>query len=282
MKKVLFSILLLSAAALVSCGSDNDEPTNPNNGESTELVNPSNVFVNGLPKSIDGMTISTNSKGQVTTIKKAGKTVTFEYGSGANQPATAKKIRSFAPTSSDVIMRIDEDDDHEVYYLTIGKNGFVSHAVEVDDDGEGDVLDFYYSPEGYLIKMIQDYEMDDITTIEWKNGDIARVLYVEGGYEKENWVGTISYTDANNNNAIENKGCVMLYDEMFGVDIDDLKYAYYAGMLGKATKHLPLSFEQFYPGYSDTVIDEFVWTLSSTGFPTSVRISKYDQISFGW
>ena len=32
----------------------------------------------------------------------------------------------------------------------------------------------------------------------------------------------------------------MLFDEILDVDMDDDIYAYYGGMLGKATKHLPL------------------------------------------
>lgn len=36
----------------------------------------------------------------------------------------------------------------------------------------------------------------------------------------------------------------MLFDPTLGIDMDEMEYAYYAGLLGKATKSLPSSNEE--------------------------------------
>ena len=86
---------------------------------------------------------------------------------------------------------------------------------------------------------------------------------------------TISYTSDSVETPIENKGCLMLFDTTFGVDMDEMKYAYYAGLLGKATKHLPVKNNE----------DEFVWTLNNDGYPIEMNLeSMYedDTFTFEW
>lgn len=50
----------------------------------------------------------------------------------------------------------------------------------------------------------------------------------------------IYYTTEELSSAIENKNNIMLFDITFGIDMDEMKYAYWAGLLGKATKYLPV------------------------------------------
>lgn len=107
MKKII-TMAYLSAAVLgatmtfTSCGSNNDEPK----GEVVETgtkVNPLKVFTGGLPKSIAGMTIQTNEKGQVITImRQNGKPITFKYKDAAT--------RSTGPTP-DVVMTNGNGED---------------------------------------------------------------------------------------------------------------------------------------------------------------------------
>ena len=74
MKKII-TMAFLSAAVLgatmtfTSCGSNNDEPKGEVVETGTE-VNPLKVFTGGLPKSIAGMAIQTNEKGQVIAIMR--------------------------------------------------------------------------------------------------------------------------------------------------------------------------------------------------------------------
>lgn len=250
------------------------------------VVNPQNVFTNGLPKAIDGMALNTNDEGQVVSIVNDETIVTFYY--NGSQTLTSNVMPARAITDYDVIMQVVEDGDETlIYYLTLNSDGFVTHAVETyseygSDFEEGDIMDFEYSRDGYLTKMTQDYDYDDETAIEWQDGDITRVNFTDGESNTENYFATVYYTNSTVTTKIQNKGCVMFYDEMFTVDIDRLIYAYYAGMLGKATKHLPMSLTQYYPVYGDSYTDEFNWEFNSDGFPIKVYFNMYDYYTIDW
>ena len=74
----------------------------------------------------------------------------------------------------------------------------------------------------------------------------------------------------------------MLHSTNFRVDIEQYIYAYYAGLLGKATKHLPAS-------VSGEDNYTFNWTLNDQGFPIlmtevdeMIDPDDYDSISIEW
>ena len=71
------------------------------------------------------------------------------------------------------------------------------------------------------------------------SGDLNGDGIIDSNDEWE-YSAAIDYTTDNITAPIENKGCLMLFDEILDVDMDEMIYAYYGGMLGKATKHLPL------------------------------------------
>ena len=64
----------------------------------------------------------------------------------------------------------------------------------------------------------------------------------------------ISYT------TIENKNNLMLFDITFGIDMDEMKYAYWGGLLGKATKHLPSMITYIEDSYEEET-ETFEWTI---------------------
>jgi len=68
----------------------------------------------------------------------------------------------------------------------------------------------------------------------------------------------------------------MLFDATLGIDMDEMKYAYYAGLLGKATKNLPKS-NVDEEGETTT----FTWTLNDSGLPTKMT-DGYDTYTFSW
>ena len=77
----------------------------------------------------------------------------------------------------------------------------------------------------------------------------------------------------------------MFYDKTLGIDMDEMWFAYYAGLLGKATKHLPLKLTYESDSYED--ITNFAWTLNANGFPTLLSIqsehsSTNNNISIIW
>ena len=62
--------------------------------------------------------------------------------------------------------------------------------------------------------------------------------------------------------------------------MDEMWFAYYAGLLGKATKHLPLKLTHKSGSYED--ITNFTWTLNANGFPILLESTSKDNISIVW
>lgn len=283
-----FLMAFVLCFTLSSCGDDDDENSDPEGGEekTEEVVNPSKVFTNGLPKNINGTEITTNAKGQVISMNDGETSVTFEYLT-KSKPSQARR---YAPsiTYADVIMRVSDDYNYTVYYITLNENGFATHAEEYYSSNgreeKDDVMEFDYDNDNHLVKFTQLYEQPDITTITWKNGDITKVSFVEGGNSSESWTLTATYTNAAHSNGIENKGCLMFYDQIYGVDMDDMQYAYFAGLLGKAARHLPMSVTEREDGDEYNVT--FEWILNSNGFPTSMKYigagEKDMEFTFTW
>ena len=89
--------------------------------------------------------------------------------------------------------------------------------------------------------------------------------------------------DGRDSTSIDNKGCLMMFDELLDVDMDEMIYAYYGGMLGKATKHLPLAMRDA----DDTSVElsNYKWTLNSDGYPTQLLIKDEgdeEKYTFTW
>lgn len=68
----------------------------------------------------------------------------------------------------------------------------------------------------------------------------------------------------------------MLFNTTFGIDIGAMKYAYYAGLLGKATKNLPLQLID-----KNGNKNNFTWIVNSNGFPTAMTSGSH-QYKFVW
>ena len=72
----------------------------------------------------------------------------------------------------------------------------------------------------------------------------------------------------------------MSFNIALGVDLDKLEYAYYAGMLGKATQHLPIYNIRRYKDETS-----FEWIINKDGFPIKVIIEdkgKKKEATFVW
>lgn len=100
-------------------------------------------------------------------------------------------------------------------------------------------------------------------------GDMNGDGVLDGNDEWEDGA-IIDYTTGEIATPIDNKGCLMMFDELLDVDMDEMIYAYYGGMLGKATKHLPLAMRDA----DDTSVElsNYKWTLNSDGYPTQLLI----------
>lgn len=281
-----FKFMLMAAIAttvsgtFMACGDDDDDNSNNGNNENagTETptaVNPLNVFTGGLPKSYDGAQIVTNAQGLVAAItSNDGKQITFEY------PLATRDASAY-----DVIMTIDEGHDEKlVCNMMLGQNGFVAHVDEIEiyqGKQETETWDFTYNSNGQLTQMVRSEGGTEKTVIKYEDGNIVETSTTSEKYYDEASSYRIYYTSDDVRTAIENKGCVMLFDMTLGIDMDEMEYAYYAGLLGKATKNLPVRCVDM---RDERYTDTFMWTLNNAGYPTHVAYKEYpqDQTTFTW
>ena len=276
MKKII-TMAYLSAAVLgatmtfTSCGSNNDEPKGEVVETGTE-VNPLRVFTGGMPASFGDATILKNIKGQVSTIQSNHEIVTFEYKDMSTHASEAQP---------QVVMTIKDNDEKaeltRVCNLYLGKDGFVKHCDETKMV-EGSVTrketwDFTYNNDGQLLTMLRG-RRNKKTTIKYQDGNIVETTTTKAGYSNSY---KIFYTSESVLSPIVNKGCLMLFDYTLGIDMDEMEYAYYAGLLGKATKNLPVKLVA-----NENRIDNFTWTLNSNSYPISFKRDLTVAYSFVW
>lgn len=258
--KFLTAVLVIATFGLTACSNNDDEPKN------NQPVEPStkNVFSQGLPTESDGITFTTNDKGQVTSIFSDDSNIaiiTFEYGEFTRDGNTY-----------DVLMKErDWYTDCDMYIQT-NNQGFAIHALEVNfnEDYATYTWDFEYNSDGQMISMKTNSGGSETFKITYTNGDITKV--VEDDWEGRHYETIFNYTDAAHPNGIPNKGNIMLYDEIFNVDLDAMDLVYFAGLLGKSTKNLPLE------RIESNNTEKYNWGLNNNGLPTELNGYTY----FSW
>lgn len=253
-------LAVVTSVNFTSCSNDDDDN---NNSDSKIIVNPAKVFKAGMPSRVGSMSITCNADGLVTRISDDDKVVNFSY------------ISESRASDYDVVMSTQEFD----MYITINKSGFANHCKEVMADGETEEWWFEYNSDGQLNKMRRTEGNNETTDILYSGGDIVSVKVRNNDNDGDDNV--INYGSS----PIENKGSIMLFDETFGIDMDEMIYAYYAGMLGTATKSLPVSYSYttYESGIADTDIESFEWTLNASGLPISlVMRPSNEKLNFIW
>ena len=276
MKKIItmayLSVAVLGATmTFTSCGSNNDELKGEVVETGTE-VNPLRVFTGGMPVSFAGATILKNIKGQVSTIQSEDEMVTFEYKDMSTHASEAQP---------QVVMTIKNGEVTRVCNLYLGKDGFVKHCDETKIiDGSvtrKETWDFTYNNDGQLLTMLRSEGGNKKTTIKYQDGNIVETATTSAVYSDHKHSYKIFYTSESALPPIVNKGCLMLFDKTLGIDMDEMQYAYYAGLLGKATKNLPV---KLVDNENDT--DNFTWTLNSNSYPISFKRDLTVAYSFVW
>lgn len=268
------SVLLVMLCLSFTACEDEDEP----NIDGEETINPGRVFTNGLPKSAEGATMTYNEKGLLTKLlTNEGQEITFEYDN---------KTRA-VNQSSDVRMKVVEEDGVIfIFDMQINDNGFVTHCTETKEDGDIETWDFKYTAEGNLNYMKRSEGGNEVTKIIYQSGNIIRTETISEDDDTEGYSCDVKYTSEENVSLIANKGCIMLFDQTFGVDMDEMKYAYYAGLLGKATKDLPIEITDKYSDNDEVYISKFNWTFNQSGLPTELDVTNdggyTDKIVFQW
>ena len=242
MKKLYLLAVVAATLTMTSCNKDEE----PGGGSGNRgKVNPSNVFVNGMPIKVDDYTIHKGSDGLVSKISYESGEILFDY-----NPSEA----DYDIIATDIDTKYDRGSVKETYYMNLNSMGFISYVYQEYSKSRHDEWWFEYNSSGQLNKMKRS-EGNETTTMTYSEGNIVETKCTDGN----NYI--ILYP-----NKIENKGAVMFFDNTLGIDMDEMDFAYYAGLLGKATKNLPEILVDSEDGYKE-YID---WEFNSKGFPIEV------------
>lgn len=275
MKKT-FTIALLTAAVigatfvLSSCSNKNDDDWIVDSWPDPVTIDLSKVFTNGMPKEADSMTIQTDDRGLVTDIKTKDETVSFKYNN--------TKTRAIAIPN--VFMKVERNGETTVYRMYLNNNGFVRGCMrEQNENTKEDTWRFTYNDNDQLINIIHSADDYKEFTLTYKDSNISEIetkTIVSQTTTRKKDTCKVAYTSTATPTPIVNKGNIMLFNTTFGIDIGAMKYAYYAGLLGKATKNLPV---QLINKSSNKT--NFTWTFNSNGFPTAMTSGSH-QYKFVW
>lgn len=268
----LMVTLTVGTTMMASCSKDNSDEPEQKMVNGTD-VNPRNVFPLGLPKKISEKVLTLNEKGQLIQLAEPNddERITFEYKDVALGSTQAPQV---------ILTETDEPDKH-VYELYLNRDGFVTHAKEThyrNDHIAGKATwDFAYNADNQLKDAKCSTDKKHIV-LEYQNGNVVKTTTTTVGKPTE--VTTITYATASTR-PIENKTGVMLFGATLDADLDYIEAAYYAGLLGKPSKNLPLQSEK--SGDKAT----FKWTLDSNGNPTALNhsfsySSERFSTSFTW
>ena len=254
----LMVTLTVGIAMMASCSKDNSDEPEQKMVNGTD-VNPRNVFPLGLPKKLSETVLTLNEKGQLIQLAEPNSNdrATFEY----------KDVALGSTQAPQVILTETDEHDKYVYELYLNRDGFVTHAKEThysNDHIAGKATwDFAYNADNQLKDVKCSADKKHIV-LEYQNGNVVKTTTTTAGEPTE--ATTITYATASIR-PIENKTGVMLFATTLDADFDNLEVAYYAGLLGKPSKNLPLQSEK--SGDKAT----FKWTLDGNGNPTVLNYS---------
>lgn len=275
MKKTI-TIALLAVAVigatfvLSSCSNKKDDDWIIERRPDPVTIDLSKVFTNGMPKEVDSMTIQTDDRGLVTSIKTKDEMVSFKY--------IHTKTRAIVVPN--VIMKVERNGKATVYIMYLNKNGFVRRCViEQKENTKEDTWRFTYNDNEQLINIIHSADNYKELTLTYKDGNISEIetkTILSPATTKQKDTCKVAYTSTASPTPIVNKGNIMLFNTTFGIDMGAIKYAYYAGLLGKATKNLPVQLID-----KNGNKNNFTWTVNSNGFPTAMTSGGH-QYKFGW
>ena len=275
MKKTI-TIALLTAAVigatfvLSSCSNKNDDDLIIDGWPDPVTIDLSKVFTNGMPKEADSMTIQTDDKGLVTDIKTKDETVSFKY----------NNTKTRAIVIPNVFMKVERNGDTTFYRMYLNNNGFVRECmIQQKGNTKEDTWRFTYNDNDQLINIIHSADDYKEFTLTYKDSNISEIetkTIVSQTTTRKKDTCKVAYTSDTTPAPIVNKGNIMLFNTTFGIDIGAMKYAYYAGLLGKATKNLPVQLINKSGNKTN-----FTWTVNSNGFPTAMTSGSH-QYKFVW
>ena len=267
----LLAVAVISATFILSsCSNKNDDDWIIEGWPDPVTIDLSKVFTNGMPKEVDSMTIQTDDNGLVTGIKTKEETVSFKY----------NNTKTRVIVIPNVFMKVERNGKATVYIMYLNNNGFVRECmIEQKENTKEDTWRFTYNDNDQLINIIHSADDYKEFTLTYKDSNISEIetkTIVSQTTTRKKDTCKVAYTSTATPTPIVNKGNIMLFNTTFGIDIGAMKYAYYAGLLGKATKNLPVQFIDKNGNKTN-----FTWTVNSNGFPTTMTSGSH-QYKFGW
>ncbi len=278
MKKYFYLCMIATSLLSISaCDFDDDTAESKDSDSESKPVATSigikNVFEEGLPKQFSMYkSVDVDANGRVTKIESDYETAIFDYSDATR-----------AGQEYDVKISIMEDSCvYKELYCKVNKSGFV-YDVQMCYYGECEYTwAIEYDNDNHLAKVsrtsVSANVTFDITNIYYQNGDIVKVTREDPDKHRDECI--IKYTDANHSTPIANKACIMLFDTSFSIDLDEMEYAYVAGLLGKATTHLPLAQERIF-SENESAMYYFSWTLNNANMPTMLEYSDSEGYQIG-
>ena len=277
MKKFIYNLFALvaftlGALTLTACGDDGDGGTSGGGGSSdggsssgtgTTFQGAKRVFGDVLLKGIYNETDNIN---EVWTFDGNG----FPTKITSTHPTKTLQI---IPTYYDGKMICNTYSGELLvgqYVVTIGSNGYASKIDIVDEKGNAESCTLTYNDD------------EQLSTITWGTNDVTQLTYSGGDVISINDNGSIiniAY-ESPTQSKITNTSSFVLWDDMLSVDLDDLQELHFAGLLGKAPKHLPLSYIKNSTTY--TIHYEFDSNGRVTMFTKTRDSYSYDVLRITW
>nr|WP_315456707.1 DUF4595 domain-containing protein [uncultured Prevotella sp.] len=255
---------------LSSCSNRKDDDWIIERRPDPVTIDLSKVFTNGMPKEVDSMTIQTDDRGLVTGIKTKEETVSFKY----------NNTKTRAIVIPNVFMKVERNGKTTVYRMYLNNNGFVRECMkEQNENTKEDTWHFAYNDNDQLTNITHSADTYKRFILTYKDGNISEIetkTILSPATTKQKDTCKVAYTSTATPTPIVNKGNIMLFNTTFGIDIGAIKYAYYAGLLGKATKNLPIQLID-----KNGNKNNFTWIVNSNGFPTAMTSGSH-QYKFGW
>lgn len=292
------AFLMLSCVCVSSCSDDNDGPKGDGSKDNAaSAVNPKTVYPYGVPKEIKRTTsgsqwtytITTDDQGLVTKIYSTeGKigTYTFDYA----PDKSVKIVDGFdVPSDYDITMTFPRETNGyfpEYYYFKLNKDGYIEKAYKHWYERNGKYTaeySFKYNKDGRVTEIKREPTYDVYGEPNYfyftynDDGDLIHSKSSVSGIEDEF---TFSYTNTSYRSGIKNKSGIRLLNIYLGLHAYvELKLADFAGLLGKASAHLPLAQEIPSSGYQPFTLK---WELDQDGMPYSANEDILGSYSFEW
>lgn len=219
------------------------------------------------PKSVSDMTMSYQDGRLTEIVTTDGERIIFDYGEQTKSSFQLKTISLY-----------DENNDLEYYFydIVIGSNGFIKSCKETTYDRiDGEQIEtwaFEYNTDGQLVYMKRSEGGNEVTIIKYENGNITEVSMTSED-DDSSLNAMIFYTNAEVPTPIENKNSIMLFDITFGIDMDEMEYAYWTGYLGNATKHLPVKIIE---KTEEEDTKTFQWVIKEDYVQKMIQITSWD------